>query len=229
MDAGLAFRLMRIWNRFVVALVFVLVVALCVGVPHCARAADAVRVPEHAVLYRVKIERETAAVFGITGSPARIAAQIHQESRFEPRAASAYAQGLMQFTPATATWLADVVPECAPADPWDPDWSLRCGIRYDFWLYERAPGATPCDRWAFTLADYNGGGKGRRKEQQLARDAAADPNVWFGSVERFRWRMQSAFKENRGYVRRILTVLEHAYVDAGWPGEPVCPETGATP
>jgi soluble lytic murein transglycosylase-like protein len=186
-------------------------------------AAPPVRIPDLSVVYRLKLEREAAAVFGLDAPVARLAAQVHQESRWDATAKSPYAVGLMQFTPATAEWLAVVYPECAPADPLDPDWSLRCGIRYDAYLYERNGGADACARWAFTLSDYNGGAKWRRRDQALAAKAGAAHDRWFGAVENHRSRGVAAHEENRGYVRRILTVLEPAYIAAGWPGVPACP------
>lgn len=184
----------------------------------------AVTVPDHSVRYRLAIEREAGAVFGLNASPARIAAQIHQESLFRPKAESPYAQGLAQFTPDTARWIATAFPEeCGTADPWDASWSIRCAVRYDAWLLQRIDAATECDRWAMALSAYNGGLGWVQRDIKLAKAAAGtDPRRWFGHVERFSGRAAWAFKENRGYPRRILTVLEHAYVDAGWEGSPAC-------
>ena len=57
----------------------------------------------------------------------------------------------------------------------------------------------------------------------LGRDAGADPDMWFGEVERFSARSSAARDENRTYVSRILRELEPAYIAVGWPGKAVCP------
>ena len=181
-------------------------------------------IPEHSARYRLAIEREAGAVFGLGASPARIAAQIHQESHFKPAAKSPYAQGLAQFTPSTAEWMAKVFPdECGEADPWDAHWAIRCAVRYDHYLYRRVSGATHCDRWAFTLSAYNGGLGWVNRDRRLAAADGADRERWFRHVEFYSRRADWARLENRAYVRRILTALEHAYIDAGWPGDAACP------
>lgn len=186
--------------------------------------APRIVIPEHSARYRMAIERESGAVFGLTASPARIAAQIHQESRFNPAAKSPYAAGLAQFTPATAGWMAKVFPdECGEADPWDENWAIRCAVRYDRYLITRVqPTASDCDSWAFTLAAYNGGLGWVKRDRHKAGASGADTLYWFGNVELHSARADWARAENRAYVRRILTVLEHAYIDAGWPGDAVC-------
>src|SRR5205085_8571870 len=131
-------------------------------------------------------------------------------------AASSVASGLGQFTLATANWIASVCPGLGPPDRTSPDWSIRATVCYRHWLFGRNQGATSCDRSAFTLADYNGGEKWRRREQSAAILAGVDPNTWFAAVEKFNARSARAWKENRGYVARVLRVLEPAYLAAGW-------------
>ncbi len=185
-------------------------------------AAPRVTVPPASARYRIALEREVGAHFGIEAPVARIAAQIHQESHWQPSAASPFAEGLAQFTPATAAWLPDVCPDVGAPDTWDPAWSLRAIACYDAWLYARASGASECDRWAFTLSAYNGGEVALRRERSRASATGADAARWFNSVERFSARAGWAHTENRNYVRRILTSLEPAYLSAGWPGTAVC-------
>lgn len=187
-----------------------------------AHAAD-VQIPAASVRYRVQLERVAGAQFGINAPVARIAAQLHQESGWRPAAKSAYAQGLAQFTPATAAWLPQVCPQVGPPDPWDALWSIRAAVCYDAWLLDRAPGAHACDRWAMTLSAYNGGETARDREIRMMYQARDAPVVWFGQVERQRSRSAAAWSENRGYVRRILLLLEPAYLAAGWPGSRACP------
>ena len=192
--------------------------------PCLALASDLPRVPPQSAMYRLWVEQAVAEEWGLQASPARLAAQLHQESAWNPRARShAGAQGLAQFMPATAQWIAQRFPERLGAyDPWDPRQAILAAAVYDRWLYDRNPAATECDRWAFALAGYNGGEGWLRRDQRLAAAAGDDPLRWWGNVERHTGRAGWAKRENRGYVHRILRQLEHAYVRAGWPGVPVC-------
>lgn len=187
--------------------------------------AEAVRIPDVPPLYRLAVEREAADVWGIDAPTARIAAQIHQESRWNPKAASAYAHGLAQFTPGTAKWIAQKFPaQLGQFDPWDAMQAVRAMVLYDHYLLTRNPGASACDSWAFALAAYNGGEAWLRRDQRLAAANAHTPSKWFGEVEDFTARAKWAKKENREYVSRILLVLEPAYADAGWSNAPACVE-----
>lgn len=188
-----------------------------------AAAVAAVRIPSASVGYRLQVERAAAEYFGLQASPARHAAQIHQESAWRPTAASAYAQGLAQFTPATAKWLPEVCPELWGFDPWDPSQSIRAAACYNRWLYDRVAGTTDCDRWAFTLSAYNGGLGWVRRDVVMTSAHGGDDMRWFGQVELNSPRARWAFRENRDYVRRILLMLEPAYIRAGWDGAPACP------
>lgn len=210
---------------FLIGFAFITVLATCAPTP--AHAAErAVRVPEVATTYRLKIEREAVRNFGLEAPAARLAAQVHQESGWRSDAASAYAQGLAQFTPGTAAWLPTVCPAVGEADPWDPDWSLRAQACYMAWLHRRVPrlpGAalTDCSRWVFALRAYNGGEGWMTRERRKAQAAGADPNAW-QAVEHYRVRATWAHRENTAYPRRILLRLEPAYLDAGWQGRAAC-------
>ncbi len=182
-----------------------------------------IAIPSASYLYRLKLVREVVHRFADDRPVARIAAQMHQESLWRADARSRYANGLAQFTPATAEWLPTICPEIGAPDPWSPTWSVRAAVCYDAWLHARVnDAATDCDRWAMTLAGYNGGERWRQRDQGLARAAGADPAVWFGSVENYSARAAWAIRENRAYVRRILRTLEPVYIAAGWPGQAVC-------
>ncbi len=64
-------------------------------------------------------------------NPSREAALTMQESAWRPFAESPWARGLRQTTKDTEDWLEwHICKDLGPADPWDPDWSLECGIRY---------------------------------------------------------------------------------------------------
>ena len=208
-------------RRILAAVLLGLLAALLVA--RCAPAAAAPAVPQVAVTYRLAIEREAVRNFGLAAPVARLAAQVHQESGWNPRAASPYAQGLTQFTPATAAWLPTVCPAVGPPDPWDPQWSLRAQACYMAWLHGRVQPLTTnelseCSHWAFTLRKYNGGERMLDRERRAALRARADADDW-QAVEAYRVRAGWAHRENTGYPRRILLRLEPAYLAAGWAGE----------
>lgn len=204
-------------------LVVMAVAALALAGRAQAASAATVRVPTASATYRLQVERAAAEYFGLDASPARIAAQLHLESGWRDDAQSAYAIGLAQFTPATAKWLPEICPELGGFDPWDAGQSIRAAACYDAWLLNQMTGASACDRWAFALAAYNGGAGWVRRDRRRASALGADQHRWFGHVEAHSARASWAFSESRAYVRRILLVLEPAYVLAGWSGEAVCP------
>lgn len=218
-----ALTVLRQWQRraWLVLLIGACLILACR--PVVAATAATVRIPEASVRYRLQLERAAGEQWGLQAPVARLAAQLHQESAWNPRARSPYAQGLAQFTPATARWLPSVCPAVGAPDPWSPTWSMRAVACFDAWLYRRAPGATPCDRWAMTLSAYNGGEGARDREIRLAYHARDEPPVWFDQVARFKSRSDAAWRENREYVRHILLVLEPVYLAADWPGTRVCP------
>ena len=204
-------------------LLVMIVAALAVAGQAQTASAATVRVPTASATYRLQVERASAEYFGLSASPARLAAQLHQESGWRDDAQSAYAIGLAQFTPATAQWLPEVCPELGEFDPWDAAQSIRAAACYDAWLLNQMTGASACDRWAFALSAYNGGAGWVRRDRRRASASGADQHRWFGHVEAHSARASWAFAENRAYVRRILLVLEPAYVLDGWSGEAVCP------
>lgn len=76
---------------------------------------------------------------------------------------------------------------------------------------------------AMTLSAYNGGLGWLRRDVRLTKTFGLNPRLWWKHVEtvnagRAKW----AIKENRGYPRRILFLLEPLYEKAGW-GKGVCP------
>ena len=192
-----------------------------------ASAHAQVHIPPVSATYRLALEREAARNFGLNPPAARLAAQIQQESGWRATAASAYAQGLTQFTPATAKWLPSVCPAVGEPDPWDPQWALRAQSCYMAFLlgrvkpYRYAGAMTDCTRWSFAFRAYNGGEGMLNRERLAAQRGGADANDW-RAVEPYRVRAGWAHRENVAYPRRILLVLEPAYLAAGWPGEAVC-------
>lgn len=207
----------------VVCVVMVGLVLLgCCGKDARAAEPDRIVIPQASFLYRMKLDREVSSRFGSTEAVARIAAQVHVESRWDPKARSKYAEGMSQFTPATSKWLESICPEIGPPDPWSPDWSVRAVVCYDAWLHARVAGATACDRWAFALAAYNGGLGWISRDKNRASAQGADAARWFGHVELHTPRADWARRENRAYVHRILKLAEPAYIAAGWPGVTAC-------
>ena len=185
--------------------------------------AHAETVPHQAARFKADLTRCARVHWGLEAPVATFAAQVHQESRWNPNAVSPVgAKGLTQFMPATSAWMGNVDPELAANQPFNPGWALRALSAYDKWLWDRVQAFTPCDRMAMTLSAYNGGLGWVQRDKTLAHRQGADPLEWFDSVERFNaGRSAAAFRENRGYPRRILLTLEPLYVQAGW-GLGVC-------
>ena len=201
--------------------------ALLLALP--VMAAPRVYIPPASALHRHRVEQAVARAWGVNGSPALLAAQLHQESGWKPAARSHVgALGIAQFMPKTAEWAGATWPdELAGFDPWNPQQAILAAALYDKWLYDRSPRIGPgpytfCSRWAFALRGYNGGLGWLNRERRLAAAAGANANDW-RQVERYRARATWAHKENIGYPRRILLVLEPAYVQAGWHGSRTCP------
>ncbi|MDF5986511.1 lytic transglycosylase domain-containing protein [Pseudomonas aeruginosa] len=125
----------------------------------CQPAFAADRIPTAAEQYRRTLVRSAHAGWGLSAPIATFAAQVHQESRWRADARSPVgAQGLAQFMPGTAEWIAGLYPAALGANqPFNPGWALRALVTYDRWLYDRNQASSECDRWAFVLSAYNGG------------------------------------------------------------------------
>jgi soluble lytic murein transglycosylase-like protein len=217
------------WRGLVGLLFFVIGVLVITVGAHAATpttvtsAPTRITVPDVNARLRLLVEQTATEEWGVDASPARLAAQLHQESSWNPRARSVVgAEGLAQFMPTTGRWLAQQFPELGDYDPWDPAWSAHAAAVYDHWLLVRNPGAGQCSSWAFAFSAYNGGERMLHREQAVATQHGHDGQRWFGHVADYRTRAPEAWRENRDYVRRILVVLEPAYIAAGWPGQAVC-------
>jgi len=189
-----------------------------------ARMANA-QVPPEAVKYQRLLTREARALAGLDAPVAMFAGQIEQESAWRPRASSAFAQGLAEFTPATAAWISGVYPkELGGADVYNPEWAVRALVLYDTRLYHETQADADCDHWAKALSAYNGGVGWVLRDEKLC-DAAfgCDQALWFGNVERYTARSKAAAVENRGYPRRIL--LRNQYHYATWGVTVSCPRS----
>lgn len=176
----------------------------------------AAQVPREAAQYQRTLTGNARAVWGLEAPIATFGAQIQQESGWRPTARSAYAAGLAQFTPDTATWIGSMYPELAQGDVYNPAWAMRALVRYDRYLWERFNGAdTRCDRMAFTLVAYNGGAGNVQREIHAAILEGKAGGRWWGSVELYCRRRLDFCTESRGYPLRILRVLEPRYATWG--------------
>jgi soluble lytic murein transglycosylase-like protein len=188
-------------------------VVLLIGVMLAASLCRAADIPRAALKHRADLVRIAHAEWGLDAPVAAFAAQVHQESGWNPAAVSQVgARGMAQFMPATARWWCQVNNLSAEAcQPSNPVWAMRALVGYDKWLFERVRGSTEFDRLWAALRAYNGGLGWWLQEAKLA-----------GSLERQevdaacgRARRSAAHcPENLGYPRRILTVLQPLYL--GW-------------
>lgn len=195
---------MTVTRRIAAIILYLCVLVLLAGLPLALRA-------DNAELYRGQIVRETQFRFGIPAPAPVIAGQVYQESHFNPLARSPVgAQGLMQFMPATAQW-SETVNHWGTVDPFNPAWSIRAGVWYDRFLYDRVRlYATECDRWLFALSGYNGGLGYVYKRQRLS----DDPGSWFQTGNINPGITPANQHENEGYGPRI--VFKHQLMFKSW-------------
>lgn len=176
--------------------------------PACAQ------VPTVANKYRADLVRISHAEWGLDAPVAVFAAQIHQESGWNPAAVSRVgARGMAQFMPATAKWWCDLhglsALDCQPSNP---VWAMRSLVGYDRWLFERVRGESEFDRLWAALRSYNGGLGHWQAEAATVRPLKGRESIdaACGSARRH----ISHCRENLGYPQRILIVLQPRY--AGW-------------
>lgn len=107
-----------------------------------------------------------------------IAAQMYQESQFDPDAVShAGAIGLMQIMPATADGLGFQNTD-------DPEAGIHAGVKYLNRLRNRFDDHIPMDeRTWLALAAYNIGYDRVRRARNRVCAAGLNPDKWFGNVE----------------------------------------------
>lgn len=177
--------------------------------------------PDRAEHYRADLIRNARLFWGMSAPIATMAAQVHQESGWRPDARSPYAAGLTQFTPATAEWIGSLEPGLASRDVYSPAWALRALAYYDRWLWDRIDAHQDCDRFAMTLAAYNGGLGWIQREKAEAARRNAKPDRWYHELEEVCLRAAWACKENRGYPRRIMLTLTPRY--EAWGPAVECP------
>lgn len=129
-----------------------------------------------------------------------VAAQIFQESGFNPEARSwVGARGLMQVMPRTARQVG------IDGDLNDPETNIRAGMRYLDWLRERfEEDLSVRDRTWFVLAAFNAGTGHVRDARRLAARLGLNPDRWFDNVEVAMGKLSQRryFRKARfGYVR----------------------------
>lgn len=135
-----------------------------------------------------------------------IAAQMYQESRFDPRVVSSGgATGLMQMLPETAKSLGF-------RNITEPGTAIHAGIRYLYELRNEFEQEVPAgERTWFALAAYNAGFERVERARRLAEKLRLDPNKWFGNVEtamlKFA-RPDNGAKPARGYGQAIIYVRQ---------------------
>jgi soluble lytic murein transglycosylase-like protein len=168
------------------------------------------------MIHRAAIVRETQFRFGIPAPSAALAAQIAQESGYNPLAKSPVgASGLLQFMPATGKWVGEVLGE--PAQPTDPQWAIRAGVWYMRHLYDQVSYTRDCDRYGAALSSYNGGLGWHNKR----RAAAANKQDFWGSVAGINPGITASNqRENYEYPRRIIYERQVKYRAIG--GRLVC-------
>lgn len=185
------------------------------------------QIPAEAQSHQRQLTRLAQQEFGLAAPVALFAAQIHQESSWQSTAQSPYAQGLSQFTPATAQWISEIYPDLGHAAPYSPGWAMRALLRYNRHIHQRVKpwherDVPHCDHWGFVLSGYNGGPGWIARDRRLAEAAGQHPDRWWHHTEQYSARGPAAMQENRHYVRRILLTLEPRYRAAGWQGGPTC-------
>lgn len=173
--------------------------------------------PPAALKYRSDVIRASRVDWGLNAPVADFAAQLHQESGWNPAARSPVgAQGLAQFMPSTADWIAGLMPHLVAREPYNPGWAIRALVSYDRWLWQRVAVPDGCERMAMTLSAYNGGLGWVNRDRRLARTRGLDDARWFGAVETVNaGRSAANWRENRRYPQRILHELAPRYLSWG--------------
>ncbi|NCC51267.1 MAG: transporter substrate-binding domain-containing protein [Spartobacteria bacterium] len=128
-----------------------------------------------------------------------IAAQMYQESRFDPKATSwSGAKGLMQLMPRTAA-------EMGYHNLEDPATGTRAGVEYlDKMRSKFSVNMDERERMWMALASYNAGLGHVLDARRLATQLKLDPDRWFDHVEKAMLllaRPEYAAKARHGYVR----------------------------
>lgn len=192
-------------------IVWLLFMVLTLLLSAITNAAD---IPRAALKHRADLVRIAHSVWGLDAPIAVFAAQIHQESGWNPEAVSRVgARGMAQFMPATARWWCQVNGlSDATCQPNNPVWAMRALVGYDKWLYARVKGTSELDRLWAALRSYNGGLGHWQAEARLA--GSYDRRAVDAACGRAK-RSAVHCTENLGYPRRILITLQGRYLAWG--------------
>lgn len=170
--------------------------------------------------YRSTLTRSAQAVWGLNAPTPVFAAQIQQESGWNPNAVSKVgAKGMAQFMPASATWWCSLnklsATDCQPTNP---TWAMRALVGYDKWLYDRvwSEGGTggtgyEYDRMHAALRAYNGGLGHWQAEAKIAQSRN---RIVIDRACGMAKRSKLNCPENLNYPKRILNVYQPRYY--GW-------------
>jgi membrane-bound lytic murein transglycosylase MltF len=170
--------------------------------------------PRQSLPFKSELQTQARRVFGPQAPIALLAAIVETESSWNPKAHSSSGDlGLAQIGRNAHQFLNRIRPGPGRGSPRDPKWALSAMSWYLWHLREAIPDTSDeRERWAMTLAAYNGGlGWVKRERALCARVPRCDSSRWFGHTERFRARGKRAFKENRHYVVKVFK-RQAAYV-----------------
>ena len=174
--------------------------------------------PAELLPHRAAIVREYQYQFGIPAPLPLAAAQMAQESGFNPDAKSRTgARGLLQFMPRTADQVGTDIGW--PAEPSNPAWAIRAGAYYLRQLYDQVDYPSDCDKFGAALSAYNGGMGWHNRR----RAKAADPMDFWNSVRPINPGITPGNqRENETYPQRIVYTLQARFRQMG--GRMVCIE-----
>lgn len=164
--------------------------------------------------YKRFLIKQVRFIWGIDYDVSIFAAQIRQESNWNPRARSPFAVGLSQFTPRTAMWISSQFQDLNNHNPifgdirYDWKWSIKAMVRYDAFLFERIERrhVRQSQRWPLTLRAYNGG------IGWIYRELGSCEKIDYECCLRFR--NAKSCGENHEYPRLILIKWKPLY--EGW-------------
>ena len=206
----------------VLALLYAIAAVALVATLVPAAAAQTASPPAAAARYKLQLRRAAQTEWGLDAPIAAMAAQVHQESAWNPQAVSRVgARGLSQFMPATARWWCERTgTSIADCRPHNPAWALRALVGYDKWLFDRAPAHLGrFDRYWMALRAYNGG-EGHLRAEAAKTGAPAPTRAQIDAACGQARRAVVHCRENLGYPRRILQDIQPRYASWGPVMEP---------
>lgn len=177
--------------------------------PAPAATAPRATLPAAAVRFRAILTREAQFVNGLNAPVPMYAAQIEQESGWNP-AITAWdnGRGLAQFMDGTAADIAREFPTLGKPQPYNPTWAMQAMIRYDTKLFGQVQGVDDCNRRAAALKGYNAGVGNVLQAQKKS----PQPGQWWRVTEYVQTRQNAQnFEASRMYPRRILLQRQPKY------------------